>query len=287
MTLLEVGESTGEVNLGGLLRGEAPHNAETAIDVARIAELVSVGGWPGNLGLTVAQAIASNRGYLDETTRLDVRRVDGVRHDPSNVARLLRSLARNASTTASTMTLARDTSGSEAALDDDTVRTYLLALERLMVVEGQPAWSPHLRSRATLRKAEKRQFVDPSLAVAALGATPPRLLDDLETLGFLFEALVVRDLRVYADLVDAQVFHFRDSYGLEVDAIVETRDGRWGAFEVKLGVGQVDAAAANLLKLAATVDAESPAVLGVITSTGLGYVRSDGVRVVPIGALGP
>jgi hypothetical protein len=287
MTLIETGESSGAISLGALLRGETPPGTEASIDVTHVAAFVSTGGWPGNLGFNVDQALDFTRGYIDEITRVDVRRLDGVRHDPSNVARLLRSLARNAATTATTMTLARDTAGPDQALDDDTVRSYLSALERLMVVEGQPAWSTHLRSKATLRKAEKRQFVDPSLAVAALGINPQRLLGDLETLGFLFEALVVRDLRVYADLSDARVYHYRDSYGLEVDAIVETRAGDWGAFEVKLGTGQIDRAAANLLKLQATVDAEPPAVLGVITSTGFGFRRDDGVCVIPIGALGP
>jgi hypothetical protein len=287
MTLFELGESHGALSLGALLDGETPPGTQAAMDVTHVAELISRGGWPGSLGLTIDRAIDFTRGYLDEIARVDVRRVDGVRHDPSNVGRLLRSLARNVSTTASTTTLARDTAGPDASLDDDTVRSYLSALDRLMVVEGQPAWSTHLRSKAALRKTEKRQFVDPSLAVAALGTNPQRLLGDLRTLGFLFEAMVVRDLRVYADLADAGVFHYRDSYGLEVDAIVETRSGNWGAFEVKLGIGQVDTAAANLLELQATVDAGPPAVLGVITSTGFGYQRDDGVWVVPIGALGP
>ncbi len=287
LTLVEKGESTGVISLASLLGGGQPEATEATIGVERVAELVSIGGWPGNLNLTVGQALDFNRGYLDEISRVDVRRLDGVRHDPSNVARLLRSLARNVATTAATATLTRDTSGPEPALDDDTVRSYLGALQRLMVLEGQPAWSTHLRSKATLRKAEKRHFVDPSLAVAALGTNPDRLLGDLETLGLLFESMVVRDLRVYADLNDAVVLHYRDSYDMEIDAIVETRSGCWAAFEVKLGVGQVDAAAANLLKLHATVDAEPPAALGVITSTGLGYQRDDGVWVIPIGALGP
>jgi len=157
-------------------------------------------------------------------------------------------------------------------------------------VESQPAWSTHLRSRARLRTAPRTHFVDPSLAAAALQAGPDRLLGDLETMGLLFESLVVRDLRVYADTVDAEICHYRDSNDAEVDAIVQTRGGAWGAFEVKLGSARVDEWAAKLVKFAAAVDTDKvgpPAVLAIVTGTGYGYTRADGVVVVPIGALGP
>jgi len=202
----------------------------------------------------------------------------------------LRSLARNVATHAGAVTLARDTGGADGPLKDDTVRAYLDALERLMIVEDQPAWAPHLRSKYSLRSAAKRHFVDPSLAVAALRATPERLLGDMKLLGFLFESLVVRDLRVYAQAADARVLQYRDSHGLEVDAIVEAADGRWAAFEIKLGPGQVDSAAANLQRLSRQIDTErcgSPVALGVIVGTGYGYLREDGIAVIPIGALGP
>jgi hypothetical protein len=159
-----------------------------------------------------------------------------------------------------------------------------------MIVEDQPAWAPHLRSKYVLRSAPKRHFVDPSLAVAALRASPERLLRDMKLLGFLFESLVVRDLRVYAQASDARVLQYRDSRGLEVDAIVEAADGRWAAFEIKLGPGQVDEAAASLHKFAKQIDTDAcgrPAALGVIVGTGYAYDRDDGVKVIPIGALGP
>ena len=159
-----------------------------------------------------------------------------------------------------------------------------------MIVENQPAWAPHLRSKSLLREAPKRHFVDPSLAVAALGATPERLLADLEWFGCLFESLVVRDLRVYAQAVDASVYHYRDNTGLEVDAIVQAADGRWAAFEVKLGRGQIDTAVAALQKFAERIDTAksgSPGTLGVIVATGYGYRRDDGIAVIPIGALAP
>ena len=178
----------------------------------------------------------------------------------------------------------------EGPIDHHTVLGYLAALARVFVAEDLPAWAPALRSRSILRSAPTRHFVDPSLAVAALGADPDRLLGDVETLGLLFESLAVRDLRVYAQAFDAQVFHYRDSTDLEADAIVERRDGTWAAFEIKLGPGAVDAAAGTLLRVADRIDQAKhgrPAVLGVITGWGYGYRRADGVAVIPISALAP
>jgi len=205
-------------------------------------------------------------------------------------AALLAGLARNVATHVAATTLAADAGGPDGPLDDDTVREYLDVLERLMVVENQPAWSPHLRSRRRLRQAPKRHFVDPSLAVAALRATPERLLADLNLLGFLFESLVIRDLRVYAQAADADVLQYRDSKGLEVDAIVEGLDGRWAAFEVKLDQARVDEAAESLLRFAGQVDTKrcgEPAALGVIVPYGYGFTLESGVQVIPIDALGP
>ncbi|HUX71436.1 MAG TPA: DUF4143 domain-containing protein [Cellulomonadaceae bacterium] len=176
------------------------------------------------------------------------------------------------------------------SLSRPSAHEYQDALIRPMVLELQPAWSTHLRSRARLRDRPCTHLVDPSLAAAALDATPAKLLRDLNTLGLLFESLVVRDLRVYADAADAAVYHYRDSDGLEVDAIVEERDGTWGAFEVTLGTGQIDHAAAQLLRFAEKVDTTkvgAPAVLGVITANGYGLTRPDGVVTIPIGTLGP
>ncbi len=199
-------------------------------------------------------------------------------------------LARNVATPVALKVLAVDAGGADGALEDETVRGYLDALEQLMIIEDQPSWAPHLRSKSILRSASKRHFVDPSLAAAALRASPERLLKDLNLFGFLFESMVIRDLRVYAQANDARVLHYRDNTGLEVDAIVEAGDGRWAAYEIKLGTGHIDAGAANLLKFADRVDTckcGSPAQLGVIVGTGYGYMRKDGVAVIPVGALGP
>ncbi len=290
MSLFETGHSNGSVSLAELLEGEMSASADPGLTVAGVARALSLGGWPGLRGRGVADGLLAVRGYLDEIARVDIGRMGATRHDPNRMARLLASLARNVATHAAATTLARDTGDPGDPLKDDTVREYLRALERLMVVEDQPAWGPHLRSKNRLRTAPKRHFVDPSLAVAALRATPERLLDNLNLLGFLFESLVVRDLRVYAQAADGRVLQYRDNGGLEVDAIVETGDGRWMAFEVKLGQGQIDDAATSLMRFAERIDTArcgSPALLGVIVATGYGYRRKDGVAVIPIGALGP
>jgi uncharacterized protein len=290
MTLFEVGASSGEVSLAALLAGAPARSADPGLRVADLAREIAVGGWPGFRGLALEQALRAVRDYLEEIRRVDVSRVEERRRDPNKVGQLLRSLARNVATYAAATTLARDTGGAEGSLKDDTVRDYLDALGRLMIVEDQPAWAPHLRSKYALRSAAKRHFVDPSLAVAALRSTPDRLLHDMKLLGFLFESLVVRDLRVYAQAADARVLQYRDSHGLEVDAIVETADGRWAAFEIKLGSGQVDEAASNLKRFARQIDTDrrpGAATLGVIVGTGYGYLREDDVMVIPIGALGP
>lgn len=290
MSLFEVGRSSGSNSVSALLDGRCSKSPDVGLSIPGIAELVAVGGWPGNLGKTPAEALGAVRSYIDEIRRADISRIDGMRRDPTKIGRLLRSLARNESTSATAATIAADAGSGDAAIGDDTVRGYLDALERLMIVENQPAWAPHLRSRSRLRQGPKRRFVDPSLAVASLRASPERLLSDMELFGLLFESLVIRDLRVYAQASDADVFHYRDNTGLEVDAIVEARDGRWGAFEVKMGQSAIDEASETLRRFAERIDTKKcgePAVLAVITGNGFGYVRRDGVAVIPIGSLGP
>ncbi len=223
MSLVESGAGQGGVSLAALLEGQPPSCADPGLGVADLAELVCRGGWPAQLERPLAAAARAARDYLEQVRQVDVQRLDGRRRDPQRLGALLRSLGRN-------------------------VADHLQALERLMVLENQPAWRPHLRSKAALRQAPRRHFCDPSLAVAALGGSPDRLLKDLEWLGLLFESLVIRDLRVLAQALDGEVFHYRDDYGIEVDAIVQLRDGRWGAIEIKLGPGQVEAAAAGLLR---------------------------------------
>ena len=290
MSLFETGHASGEVSLSRVMEGDGPRAGDTQITVTDLTERIAVGGWPGLLGHTVPQALRAVRAYVDEVRRTDIQRVDGVAHDPDKVLLLMRSLARNISTMVSLATLGRDVGAVDEALAKNTVSTYYDALTRLMVVEDQPAWAPHLRSRSRVRTSPRRHFADPSLAVAVLRATPERLLQDLNLLGFLFESLVIRDLRIYAQAFDAEVLHYKDNTDLEVDAIVEVADGRWAAFEIKLGTGGVDVGAESLKTFASRVDTEKagpPQALGVITGTGVAYTRPDGISVIPIGVLGP
>ncbi|WP_423921428.1 ATP-binding protein [Candidatus Poriferisodalis sp.] len=289
MSLMESGESDGSVSLGSLLDGGPCDAAAPSVTVPEMAEILCRGGWPRNLGRPASVAQELLESYLDEMARVDLPAASGARHDPARVRRLLVSLGRHTSTTASLSTLARDVAG-EPPLSWNATANYLDALERVFMVEDLPVWPARLRSRATLQQSPKRHFADPSLAAAVLAATPNRLLDDLETLGLLFESLVIRDLRVYAAANQAEVFHWRTSYGDELDAVIERRDGSWLPVEVKLGATRVDDAARSLAKTCATIDAgerAEPVTKLVITATGYGYRRSDGVSVVPITALGP
>lgn len=295
MSLFESGHSSGAVSLHALLAGGSPRAADTGQTIPTLADRVCIGGWPAFQQLSVSEALVAVSSYLDEIRRVDVSRVDGVKRDPIRMQKLLRAVARNVATEAAISTLAADTGADEAGkvgpLTRETVYDHINALERLMIIEDQPPWAPHLRSRSRLRTTPTRHFVDPSLAVAALGASPQKLLKDLNLFGLLFESLVIRDLRIYGQANDAVVFHYRDNTGLEVDAVVEGRDGRWAGFQVKLGGEKnIDEAAGDLLTFAQRIDtgkSGAPASLGVIVGSGYGYMRKDGVAVIPIGALAP
>lgn len=290
MSLFESGESSGQMSLSSLLAGERPTAPRSPLEVSDVAALVVRGGWPTNVSRSIEDAASANVNYLRSITEVDLPRVDPGRRDLALAERLLQALARNTAMEHKVARLAAETHGTEGPIARTTAYDYLSALQRLMILETQPPWATHLRSRAVLRRASRTHFADPSLAAAALGAGPSRLLNDPNFLGMLFESLVVRDCRVYAGPLDATVHHYRDSDGLEVDVVVQGRDGRWGAFEVKLGSGRVQPAAERLIEFAAKVDTSktgAPAVLGVITGTGYGYTRADGVVVIPVGALGP
>lgn len=288
MSLAESGHSTRTVSLGDLFAGGKARASDPGLDLRTLVERIVIGGWPALLRRDPADAMIATQGYLDETRRVDLGRLDGPKRDPENLARVIRSLARNTSTEASARTIAADVAGAEGGIDYHTVIDYMNALTRVFVVEDLPAWSPALRSSGPLRSSVTRHFADPSLAAAALGAGVERLLGDPETLGLLFESLVVRDLRVYGQAIGASVWHYRDAKGVEADAILEMRDGRWAAFEVKLGQGKIDEGAKSLLRVVDHVDTDRhgrPAFLAVVTGWGYAYRRPDGVFVVPIGAL--
>ncbi len=292
MSLFESGESSGSASLGRLLDGERAAGGRSDLSIADLVDLVCRGGWPWLLGESPDVAQTRLRGYLGEVARTDVARSGGPAHDPVGVRRLLVSLGRNESTDASYKTLAGDMSGSrETPTHPRTVKRYVDALSRLFVVEGLPAWAPHLRSRAQLRRSEKRYFVDPSLAVAALRTGPRRLRADLGFFGLLFESLVMRDLRVYAQTNNCRVSYFRDNTSLEVDAVIERGDGEWMAAEIKLGGERlIEQGVNSLLRLRRRVDTDrvgEPSAMAVITATGYSFEHRDGVQVVPIATLGP
>ena len=290
LSSFEMGHSSGEISISELLDGAPPEAPQAEMQIALLTERICKGGWPGNLNRSAKSVLRANRDYLNEIRRMDISRVNGKTRDPIKVGKLLRSLARNIATPVAISTLATDVRGGGATMKADTAAEYLEALEQLMIVENQPAWAPHLRSRSIARTSPVRHFTDPSLAAAALRASPAWLLKDPKTLGLFFESMVIRDLRVYAQAADAEVYHYRDKDGLEVDAIVQAMDGRWAAFEIKLGKPRIDEGARNLLRLAKRVDQDrcgEPSLLAVIVSSGYGYMRPDGVGIIPVGALGP
>ena len=292
MTLYELGRSTATVSFAEVLDGAPVRAGDSGLTIRDVADLVSRGGWPQLLELSTPRALRAMRGYVGEIARADVDRASGGRQrDSALVRKLLSSYARHVGSAASLNTITADVNGSDGTRKPETVSGYLDTLARLMVIDELPAWSPNLRSRSRLRGAPIRYFVDPSLAVAALAISDEALLRDPNTLGFYFENMVIRDLRVYAQAIEASVFHYRDNTDLEADAVIELADGRWAAFEVKIGLNQVEEAAKHLRKLAdERVDTSKigpPLALGVITSTGYAYTRPDGVHVIPVGSLCP
>lgn len=284
MSLFERGWSTGEVSLAGILKGRLPKSAPVDLDIGTMAEKLTIGGWPSLLNSGSREALRFMQDYSTLIAEVDVSRVSGKKRDPQRVGRLLQSLSRNISTEASLTSLAKDTGG----VTDETITEYLDVLERLMILEQLPAWSTHIRSSDTLRKAPKRHFVDPSFAIGVLGLSVDKLISDMNYFGFLFESLVIRDLRIYADLYDGKVFHYRDSRNMEIDAIVEYPDNTWAAFEVKMGFSAQDEAAAHLINFAGKIDQDKmgkPAALSIITANGFACRRKDGVNVVPLEVL--
>lgn len=290
MSWQEMGFSTGEVSLRALLNGESIPFSDNKLSVELIVERIIKGGWPGLLNSSLNEAMLLNRSYIDLLAETDMSRVSNVKRDPRKVRSLLCSLARNVATLVDNVTLEKDIKIVENSdLSRPTIIDYLDALSQLMIFEEQPAFNTHIRSSATLRKSPKRHFCDVSLAIAALKLNKQSLMNDLKYCGFLFESLVYHDLKMYAKANDADVFHYRDSTGLEVDVIVQQSDGTWAAFEVKLGIGMIDEAAINLLKLNDRIDLKKnkkPASLNIITGTGMSFTRPDGVNVISLAALG-
>lgn len=290
MSLLESKESNGGISLGALFSGQLQVSESTSeLSIEQIAFVICRGGWPASLQLEGKAALRMANAYIESVINHDVSEVDSVEKNPERVRLLLRSLARNIATTANYTTIIEDLEATDNSISDKTVSTYVNALKRIFVVEDLPAWQPSLRSKTAIRTSEKRHFVDPSIATAVMRVDPKGILKDFEYFGFLFESLCTRDVRIYAQANDGDVFHYRDKSGLESDLIVRLRNGKWAAIEVKLGQKQIEEAASNLLAIAGKIDTEkmgAPAFLMVLTGGQFAYQRKDGVWVVPIGCLG-
>ena len=291
MSLYEAGYSSGKVSLEKLCEGEITPQLTGEVELKNIVEYIVRGGWPASLNLSVEQAAMLPVEYLNAVIDDDVFRIDGIKRNTMKMRLLLRSLARNESTTVTNRTLKNDIKEvDDEDMDADTVKEYLDIFNRLFITDNQQPFSASVRSSVRVKQSVKRHFVDPSLACALLKLTPASLIKDLETLGFLFEALCERDLKIYAESFGASIYHYQDYQGREVDAVVELADGRWCAFEIKLGANQIDAAATSLLKIKAEFEKDpkgkAPVVLGVICGMASAvYQRPDGVFVIPITAL--
>jgi len=290
MSWQELGLSTGKVSLAELFEGKKIEIYDEPTELELIIQQIIKGGFPASMNNSVDQAIDLNRAYIALLAEVDMSKVSNVRRDPMKINSLLRSLARNTATLVENTVLEKDIRQFDnVGLSRPTIHDYLDTLNRLMIIEDQPAWNTHIRSTYSLRNSPKRHFTDVSLAVAAIGADQNALINDLNFTGFLFESMVVHDLRVYAQALDAKVYHYRDSSGLEVDSIVQKHNGDWSAFEIKLGTGQIDEAAANLSKFVNQLDlskVKAPKSLNIITGTGISYTRNDGVNVISLSSLG-
>jgi predicted AAA+ superfamily ATPase len=292
LSLFESGDSSGSVSLASLFAGNRIEPVGSSLNYEKIIRLICRGGWPAALWLPEDAALTLPRGYLQMVIESDISRVDGVSRNPDKVRLLLKSLARNTATMAGTTLLAGDISEQVGnnAISTNTVDSYLNALRQIFIVAEQRAWLPALRSKTRLRTSPKRHLIDPSLAVAALDATPDILLREPRTVGFLFESLCYRDMSVYAEALGGQVFHYRDEKELEADAIIQLGNGEWAAVEVKLGEFEFDKAAHNLLRLSQKMQdlTQNPAFLMILTATGgVAYTREDGIHVVPLDCLCP
>jgi len=290
MSWQELGFSSGKVSLKKIFEGNKIDIYDDPTELEFIVERIITGGFPALMKKNWRQAREINRAYVDLLAEVDMSRVSSIKRDPIKVRNLLRSLARNTATMVETTTLASDIKTKDfMEISRPTIYDYLDALDRLMITENQPAWNTHIRSSSSLRKSPKRHFSDVSLAVASLGLSKDALLKDLKFTGFLFESMVTHDLRIYAQVNDAKVYHYHDSSGLEVDAIVQKNNGEWCAFEIKLGIGQIEEAARSLKKFASILDKESvkkPKSLNIITGTGISYTRTDGINVISMASLG-
>lgn len=291
MSLYESLESTGDVSLSELFNSPDQISGENHLDINKLAFVVCRGGWPRATDLKDEIALDQAFDYYDAVVHSDISKVDGVTRKPERVKRLMRSYARNQGSQATNKLLCDDISANESDnIDSDTVSSYINALKRIFVIEEMEAWNPNLRSKTAIRTSNTRYYIDPSIAAAALGLGPQDLLSDLRTFGLLFETMCIRDLRVFADVLNGNVYHFRDKTDLECDAVIHLRNGSYGLIEIKLGgESLIEEGAATLKKLNGKLDTskmKKPSFLMILTGIGnYAYRRPDGIYVVPIGCL--
>lgn len=291
MSLYESGESTGEVSLSRLFEGKGEVDGESKLDLERIAFLICRGGWPRSIDMRDKIALNQAIDYYDAVVHSDINRADGVEKNPERVKRLMRSLARNQGQQIANTAIAADiAANNESTINQETVASYISALKKIFVVEDMPAWNPNLRSKSAIRTSDTRYFVDASIAAAALGIGPNDLINDLNTMGFLFETMCVRDLRVYAEALGGSVYHFRNKAGLECDAVVHLRNGSYGLIEIKLGGEKlIREGVETLTSLTESIDTskmKEPAFRMILTAADqYAYRREDGICIVPVGCL--
>lgn len=288
MSLYESNESNGEISLLDLFNNKNIDGIQSELTVEMLATAICRGGWPGAIGKSdIATSLIIN-GYIDALCESDVSRIDDSIKNPQRIRSILRSYARNISTLATKSTIRKDVIANDANISEATFFNYLNALERLFVIEDIPAWCPSIRSKSAIRASSKRGFVDPSLAAGVLNLSPSSLMNDLNTLGFLFESLAIRDLRVYSQKLGGRISYYHDRYGLECDAVLHLRDGRYALIEMKLGSKEIEEGSKHLLKLKSLIKEHNmltPSFMMVLTGGKLAYQRKDGVYVVPIGCL--
>ncbi len=289
MSLFESEDSNGAISLKNMFDSAQAISAQTQVDIQQIAFLICRGGWPKALDQTDKVALRQAYDYYDAVVGSDISAVDGVARNTQRVNLLMRAYSRYSASDAKITSIRADMMANDVdSLSTETIYNYINALKSIFVVEDLPAWSPNLRSRTAIRSSDTRHFVDPSIAVAALGIGPSDLLNDLNTMGLLFESMCIRDLRVYAESLEGKVYHYRDKSGLECDAIVHLRNGSYGLIEVKLGGSEIETAARNLLALSAKIDParmKAASFMMILTGTGYAYKREDGVYVVPLACL--
>lgn len=291
MSLYESGESTGSVSLIDLFAGKTSDVQENKLEIDDLAYLTCRGGWPWTTLISPKVALDQAFDYVDSVIKRDIQRVDKVKRSPERARLLLRSYARNISQQVSYATIRKDMLSNDAStLDEDTVADYIKVLKKLFVIEDLVAWNPNIRSKAAIRTSDTRHFVDPSVGTAALGLGPKDLINDLQSFGLFFEDMVVRDLRVYAEALDGELYHYRDSSGLECDTVLHRRNGSYALLEVKLGgEDKINEGAASMIELANKIDTDkmpAPSFMAVIIGVGkYAYRRKDGVYVLPIGCL--